>query len=57
MVIGFNNTVYEVGEDSSAVVTVSVQEGILRRPVEVVVFTSDGTAMCKWMILASYRGV
>ena len=46
VVIGFNQTVYEVSENvGQALVYVVVRNGILRRPVVVNVFTADNTAL------------
>lgn len=46
VVIGFDQTLYQVNEDAGqAVVNVVVRMGTLRRPVVVNVFTADDTAL------------
>ena len=49
VVIGFNQTLYEVREDvGQAVVYVVLHNGILRRQVVVEVSTADNTALSKY---------
>ena len=51
VVIGFNQTLYEVSEDArQATVYVVLVNGILRRPVVVSVSTRDGTALSKFSL-------
>jgi hypothetical protein len=45
VVIGFNQTLYQVDEDvGQAIINVEVRMGILRKPVIVFVFTANGEA-------------